>query len=232
MEENSNSVRPRNTPSPTIDEVNETTRSVLHKRVKHFDNVEPHFLTFSCYRRLPLLSKDRTRLWFVDAMKQARRIHGFHLWAWVIMPEHVHILLWTPPQRISTDKNSPKGRIEGILDSLKRPVAMRAIAFLRRYSPEFLCRLKVVNRNRTYHRFWQAGSGYDRAVIDEASLHAIIDYIHQNPVRRALVNRAEDWTWSSSRSWLEKPNPILTVDRTVPTSLDSRKFVQKRRRNE
>ena len=36
------------------------------RKVKHYDNGEPHFLTFSCYRRLPLLSKDRTRQWFVE----------------------------------------------------------------------------------------------------------------------------------------------------------------------
>ncbi len=42
------------------------------KKVRHYD--EPghaHFLTFSCYRRLALLSKERTQLWFVEAMEEA-----------------------------------------------------------------------------------------------------------------------------------------------------------------
>lgn len=60
----------------------------------HYDYDESHWLTFSCYRRLPLLSKDQSRQWFVEAMKDARKSHGFHLWAWVIMPEHVHVAGW------------------------------------------------------------------------------------------------------------------------------------------
>lgn len=76
------------------------------KKVKHYDNGEPHFLKFSCYRRLPLLSKDQSCQWFVDALEDARESHGFHLWAWVIMPEHVHLLLWPPFDRISPDPRS------------------------------------------------------------------------------------------------------------------------------
>jgi putative transposase len=51
------------------------------KKVKHCDNGEPHFLTFSCYLRLPLLSKDRTRQWFVETLEEARTVHRLHLWA-------------------------------------------------------------------------------------------------------------------------------------------------------
>lgn len=63
-----------------------------HKKVKHYDRErDAHFLTFSCYQRLALLSKDRTRQWFLDALDKGRVKHGFDLWAWVIMPEHVHL---------------------------------------------------------------------------------------------------------------------------------------------
>ena len=64
------------------------------KQVQHDDHGEPHFLTFSCDRRLPLWSKDRTRQWFVEALDPARAVHGFPRWAWVILPEHVHVLPW------------------------------------------------------------------------------------------------------------------------------------------
>ena len=46
------------------------------KQVTHEDHGEPHFLTRSCDRRLPLLSKDRTRQWFVEALDPARAVHG------------------------------------------------------------------------------------------------------------------------------------------------------------
>jgi putative transposase len=48
-----------------------------------------HELTFSCFRRLPLLSKDRSRSWFIEAMESARQRRQLALWAYVIMPEHI-----------------------------------------------------------------------------------------------------------------------------------------------
>src|SRR5947207_2344717 len=97
-------------------------KPVIRKNVKHFNNPgEAHFLTFSCYKRLPLLSKDRTRWWFVEAVEKARIEHEFDLWAWVIMPEHVHMLLW-PRQ--------PVYRMDRILASIKKPVGSKAIAHL------------------------------------------------------------------------------------------------------
>lgn len=52
-----------------------------------------HALTFSCFQRRPFLARDRTRQWMLEAIDQARTKHGFHLWAYVLIPEHVHLLL-------------------------------------------------------------------------------------------------------------------------------------------
>ncbi len=191
------------------------------KRVKHCDNGEPHFLTFSCYRRLPLLSKDRTRQWFVEALNNARKTHGFQLWAWVIMPEHVHLLIWPPVAEISSDPASLRGRISGILADIKRPVGEKAIRHLEEHAPEFLEKLTVRNRNRTYRRFWQAGSGYDENISDCRALHAVVEYIHANPIRRELVLRADDWLWSSASDWSgASTNAVCRVDRTIPATLE------------
>ena len=123
------------------------------KKVKHYDNGEPHFLTFSCYRRLPWLSKDRTRRWFVEALDPARAVHGFPRWAWVSLPEHVHVLPWPPFHLIASDPRSTRGRIRGILSSLQRPVGEKAVSYLGEHSPDFWPQLTVTNATRTDHRF-------------------------------------------------------------------------------
>ena len=182
------------------------------KKVRHFD--EPghaHFLTFSCYHRLPLLGKDRSRRWLIDAVQKARAKHGFHLWAWVVMPEHVHLLVWP---------KEPGYKIERLLADIKRPVGETAIAWLDANHPEFLLRLTVRNRNRTYRRFWQAGPGQDRNVYDPAAAHQIAEYIHGNPVKRGLVSRPEDWSWSSAAEWAGSKQPLLKVDKTIPAITD------------
>jgi putative transposase len=52
-----------------------------------------HELTFSCFQRLPLLERDRTRGWLIEAIGEARKRERFDLWAFVIMPEHAHLLV-------------------------------------------------------------------------------------------------------------------------------------------
>src|SRR4051794_35161592 len=88
-----------------------------------------HYLTFSCFQRKPFLNRDRTRAWLIDAINLSRRNHAFDLWAWVIMPEHSHLLIF-PTQDIYS--------ISGILSTIKQSVAKRAIAFVRAQSPDFL----------------------------------------------------------------------------------------------
>lgn len=178
------------------------------KKVKHYDGLnDAHFVTFSCYQRLPLLSKDRTRHWFLEALASARMKHRFDVWAWVIMPEHVHLLIW-PRQR--------ETRIASILSSIKKPVGYKAIQFLAEKSPAFLERLTVVNKNRTYRRFWQAGPGYDKNLNKVAAIHNVVEYIHANPVRRELVASPTDWPWSSAKDWENREHPDFAVDRTLP----------------
>ncbi len=178
------------------------------KKATHYDLPgNAHYLTFSCYHGLPLLSKDRARLWFLESLANARVKYCFDLWAWVIMLEHVHLLIY-PRERVY--------KTQQILAAIKKPVACKAIEFLRKYHPAFLEKLTVRNKNRTHYRFWQAGPGHDANLYEVATLHKAVEYIHNNPVRRGLVVCPTDWLWSSARDWAGLGHPYFTVDRTIP----------------
>jgi putative transposase len=55
-----------------------------------------HFITFSCYQRAPLLNNDHARLIFEQILERTRLTHQFYLFGYVLMPEHVHLLLSEP----------------------------------------------------------------------------------------------------------------------------------------
>ena len=166
-----------------------------------------HELTFTCYRRFRFLGAERTCDWLAAAIDRARGRLDFALWAYVFMPEHVHLILW--PRR-------PDSRIAAILQSIKQPVGQRGIAYLETHAPRWLPRVTRVHCGRTERLFWQSGGGYDRNIIEPRTLAFAIDYIHQNRVRRGLVSRTEDWRWSSA-GWFEgmERNP-LRPDRIPP----------------
>lgn len=179
---------------------------VHRKRRRSFDAVGcAHELTFSCHRRMPLLGSDRSRQWFVDALDVARRRWNFELWAYVIMPEHVHVML---------RPCSPDATVARMLKAIKQPVARRAVGWLREHRPGWLRRLRVVwPTGREEFRFWMQGGGYDRNIDQPATVPKVIEYIHQNPVRRGLVTVAADWPWSSA-GWYEGHRAVkLRVDR-------------------
>ncbi len=163
-----------------------------------------HFLTYLCFRRSPLLTRERTRRWVLGALETTRREHDVALWSYVIMPEHVHALL-LPRQ--------PRYEMRGILVSLKRPVSDAARAYLEEIEDDrWMERLSVEYPSRKVFRFWQPGGGFDRNIFREKTVPAVIDYIHANPVRRGLVAQPTDWEWSSARFWEKWPNVLLRMD--------------------
>jgi putative transposase len=155
-------------------------------------------LTFSCYRGFGFLRADRNCQWLADAIDAARREFDFALWAHVFMPEHVHILLWP---------RSPQYDMAAILKAIKQPVGVHAVIHLCQSAPDWLARITVRKGGRVERRFWQAGGGFDRNVMDPRLALVMIDYIHGNPVRRKVAQRAEDWKWSSA-GWVEGKNSL------------------------
>jgi putative transposase len=149
-----------------------------------------HYLTFSCFQRQPFLSRDRSRQWLAEAIGFARTKYQYELWAYVIMPEHAHVIVF--PTVASYD-------ISDFLNSVKQSVSKRALAFVKATAPDFLVRMRDEKPNgEVSHRFWQRGGGYDHNLWDRDRVWEKIDYLHNNPVKRELCARAEDWIWSSA----------------------------------
>jgi REP-associated tyrosine transposase len=140
----------------------------------------------------------------IDAIEKAREKHFFALWAYVVMPEHVHILLWP---------TIPTYSISQILTTIKQSVSKRSLLFVRRYSPGFLKQMADRHPNGTLHyRFWQRGGGYDRNLTEPTTIWSEIDYMHNNPIRRGLCARATDWIWSSAIEYESPGKGLLRLD--------------------
>ena len=163
---------------------------------------EAHGVTFSCYQRRKFLSRDRTRQYFIDALEVMREKHDVHIWAYVIMPEHVHLILW--PVYTGYEMDS-------ILTTVKLSVSRKAMHYLRTENPAGLKQLSTGQKHAPY-RFWQAGGGYDRNVIKNESLRYMVDYTHNNPVRRGLADDPVAWKWSSAGEWQDVGSGLIRLD--------------------
>jgi putative transposase len=175
-----------------------------YKTIKHFhDPGDVHELTFSCYQRFPILVEDADCHHLAEAIDRALAQHALNLSAFVLMPEHAHLLIWPA--------DSEKANVSGFLKSLKMSSSSRIKARLQAEQSDWLAKLTVEERpGKWCFRYWQEGPGYDRNLKTPRAIEASIDYIHANPVKRGLCARAEDWPWSSYRHYLldpQKPPP-------------------------
>ena len=158
-----------------------------------------HELTFSCYNRFQFLKAERTCQWLADAIEAAREKHCFDLWAYVFMPEHVHMIVHPQQAKYSMSK---------IMAGIKLPVARQAIHFLQEADSPWLSKITRQRGKHTERLFWQYGGGYDRNITSGKTLLQMIEYLHNNPVRRGLVERAVDWKWSSAAALEGGSGPI------------------------
>lgn len=180
------------------------------KKLRRYDEAgHAHSLTFTCFHGRPFLNRDRTRKWFCEAVAKAREKHRFLIWAYVVMPEHVHLLVCPTEREYDT---------AGFCASVKVAVGRRAVCWVKAHAPEFLPRMTDAQPNGvTNYRFWQRGGGHDRNVTEPRTLLLQINYIHANPIRRGLCERPTAWYWSSAADYAGRTDGPLALDlETLP----------------
>ena len=124
----------------------------------------------------------------------SNRKHNVALWAYVFMPEHVHLVV--RPKLKEYDLSAYR-------HGLKQSLSKRVINALRELESPLLHKLRVRERpGKECYRFWQEGPGYDKNIWSMDKVVEKARYCHWNPVRRGLVKDPGRWKWSSYR-WLE-----------------------------
>ena len=159
-----------------------------------------HFLTFSCYRRLPLLRTKRARNLFVHALEKIRKRYRFSLVSYVVMPEHVHLLISEPV----------KGTPSLVLKVLKQRVS-RDLRRRRRRVPAGQRRFAFSSGDGDLPRFWQARF-YDFNVWSANKRKEKLEYMHRNPILRGLVAHPKDWPWSSWSFYANGEQGLVPID--------------------
>ena len=130
-----------------------------------------HFITFSCYHRMPLLDTPPAKQTFERELERVRVWYGCYITGYVVMPEHVHLLISEP------ERSKPSI----VIQMLKQITSQQL-------------------RPKDLPHFWQVRY-YDFPVWTEAKRVEKLRYMHRNPVKRGLVSAPEEWPWSSFRHY-------------------------------
>ena len=175
----------------------------MPKRLKRiYGRGHLHFITCSCYRRLSLLGSAHARNAFVKTLGEVRGKYGFKLAGFVVMPEHVHLLMSEPV------RDNPST----VLKMLKQRTSRRLRAKRRRRVPETQGSFSFVPVDVVSKQLWQRRF-YDFNVWSQRKKVEKLHYMHMNPVKRGLVENPTDWPWSSCAFYQGKGKSLIGIDR-------------------
>ncbi|UGY22180.1 transposase [Bradyrhizobium septentrionale] len=142
----------------------------------------PHHVTQRGNGRARTFFGDSDYALYRDLLAENCRAADVEVWAWCLMPNHVHLIL------VPSDP-----------DGLRRALARVHRAY---------AGIIQARRNKSGH-FWQGRFG--AVAMDEPHLAAALRYVALNPVRARLVQRAQDWRWSSTRAHVRGKDDGITA---------------------
>ncbi len=158
-----------------------------------------HFLTFSCYQKQPLFKNADCCDLFLQILERVRRRYRLVVLGYVVMPEHVHLLV-SEPQR-ATLSTAIQALKLGVVRSLKISEGESGVVAPTSRKRSEKWGTPFSGASVTPGHFWQARF-YDFNVWTEKKRIEKLRYIHRNPVARGLVASPEQWRWSSFRWYL------------------------------
>jgi putative transposase len=153
-----------------------------------------HYITFSCYRRQPLLASARSKNIFLQVLEEVRRRYDFTVVGYVVMPEHVHLLISEPAE----------GDPSLLVKAVKQRVARCLLR--RKADPKALRRDDQSDRHFWQKRFYDFNVWSRRKEVEK------LRYMHRNPVKRGLVSSPELWRWSSFRAYAYSEQGLVKVN--------------------
>jgi putative transposase len=146
-----------------------------------------HFITFSCYSRLPYLHNDTARIIFEEQLERVRKKHDFYLFGYVLMPEHVHLLMSEPKlQRLEDTMRVLKG------ETSKRLKGDRIQFWQRRYHDfSVLTERKFSEKFRYLHR-----NPVKRELVEAPEDWPWSSYQHWLTGEQGRIEIESHWTWN------------------------------------
>jgi len=153
---------------------------------------QSHFVTFSCYRRKASFKEPAIYNLFPVCLEATRRRFRMRVYGYVVMPEHVHLLVSEPNE----------GNLSQAIHHLKLSFSKRV--------PQVRALPLGANLGEK-QPFWQKRY-YDRNVKDYREFTVKLRYLHRNPVKRGLVRNPMDWPWSSFRHYALREVGVVEIE--------------------
>ena len=164
--------------------------SMSIKRRIFDDELWAHFVTFTCFRRRSLLDLDHPKRILLGALNQQLKLQSASCVGFVIMPDHVHAIIWFPQS----------GQLSKFMQGWKQKSSFNIRNWYRENASHYFDEFGFGDK------FWQP-KYFSFEIESQNKMEEKLTYMHLNPVRKELANKAVDWKWSSAR-WYDSRESV------------------------
>ena len=180
----------------------------MSSKYKVGEDAIAHFVTFAIVGWIDVFSREQYKEIFVNSLQYCQQHKGLTLHAWVIMTNHVHLI-------ISSNTN----KIEDIVRDLKKYTSKQIIKAIQENPTEsrkeWMLNLFSFagknNNNNKDHQFWK--QDYHPIELNSAEKSKErLDYLHQNPVRSGLVWEPWHYKFSSAIDYYTNEHGLLKIE--------------------
>ena len=160
---------------------------------------KPYFLTLTVVGWIDVFTRKNHKLAIINSLEFCQKNKGLEIFAWCLMPSHLHIIA----------RSTGKYELWEIIRDFKKHTAKKIISQINdeaesrrewmlkyfEYSGKFLNRIKK-------YKFWQDGN-HAEIIYSKEFFYTMLDYIHKNPVKELIVEKEEEYLFSSARNYAD-----------------------------
>ncbi len=177
----------------------------------------PHFMTFTVVDWIDVFSRQQYRDILLESFNFCRKEKGMLLHGFVIMSNHVHVLMASKKQQLSElVRDYKKFTAKTILQKIQSEQESRKDWMMKRFE----WAAKSHGRNDIF-QFWRYGN-HPEEVFTEKFMWSKLDYIHLNPVRAGIVEKASEYLYSSAKNYTGQKG-LIEIDLLEPKFFDAQK---------
>jgi len=166
-----------------------------------------YFITMSIVEWVDIFTRNSQKLAFIDSLKYCIEKKGLTIFAYVIMPNHIHLICRADGEIGLSDiiRDLKSYAAKNIIKRIKEDPKSRSFGMLEKF--EKAC--EHLKKNQKY-KVWQNGN-QAKEIFSSAFFYEKLEYIHNNPVKKMMVINPEDYLFSSARNYANLEN-VLEVE--------------------
>jgi putative transposase len=176
----------------------------MSTKYKFHDQDQLYFVSFAVVNWIDLFVRNEYRDIMIDSWKHCQKNKGLEIYGWCVMSSHIHMIIGTRGEKLENIMRDMKKHTS---IALRQAIEQHPTESRREWMLWMMKRAGTKNKHNSGFQLWQQDN-HPIELFDLKILHQKLDYTHNNPVEGGIVEKPEDYLYSSARDYYGLPGLI------------------------